>query len=106
MNQFHYIDDLFKRNLPIRINESLIPNDVPQILLHAVRQNIKNKIGSQKFNDTFARTDSLSWVENIIASLDDKHIDFTKLIINASEIAIKNIESNMDKNTDFWVKFK
>ena len=67
---------------------------------------LKKKIGSQKFNDTFARTDSLSWVENIIASLDDKHIDFTSLIINASEIAIKKIESNIDKNTDFWVKFK
>jgi len=101
-----YIDKLFMRKLPTKINETLIPKDVTQILLHAIRQNIKKKIGSQKFNDTFARTDSLSWVENIILSLDDKHIDFTSLIISATDIAIKKIELNMDKNTDFWLKFK
>jgi len=101
-----YIDKLFMRKLPTKINETLIPKDVTQILLHKIRENIKIKIGSQRFNDTFARTDSLHWVENIIASLDDKHIDFTSLIINATKIANKKIESNMDKNTDFWLKFK
>jgi len=101
-----YIDEYFMRKLPTEINESLIPADVKKILYDAVRANIKKEIGSERFNATFATYETLAWVAGIISSLDNRRIEFPSLIKNASEIAIKKIKSNIDKNADFWLKYK
>jgi hypothetical protein len=101
-----YIDELFTRKLPIKIDETLIPDKVNLILLSAVKENIKKEIGSIKFNESFAKTQSLNWIKNIITSLDNKHIEFPTLIKNAYDMAIRKIRTNMDKNEDFWLTFK
>lgn len=101
-----YIDELFMRKLPTKIDETLIPDKVNLILFSAVKENIKKEIGSAKFNENFAKTQSLNWVKTIITSLDNGRVEFPSLIKIASNIALTTIRSNMDKNEDFWMTFK
>ena len=101
-----YIDELFTRKLPAKIDETLIPDKVNFILLSAVKENIKKEIGSAKFNENFAKTQSLNWVKNIITSLDNGRVEFPSLIKIVSDIALTKIRTNMDKNEDFWLTFK